>query len=161
MRKKWYWLRYQKKGHQADSKINMKYKRVRRVCCIRKLGTLLFMYIYVTMLLIYDYLDFLDVLDPSPEPSLEVALQACHTRLQGGTSCVAGTRGSGGGGAPDVDPQKPKDHLRPLAVLKTDRQRAFHLSPPILGGNLRPDSGTQNDSFNGVATRSHLESSEG
>jgi len=53
-------------------------------------------------------------LDPSPEPSLEVALQACHARLQGGTSCVAGTRGSGGGGAPDVEvPEK----VDPLAVF--------------------------------------------
>ncbi len=60
-------------------------------------------------------LRLLDVLDPSPEPSLEVALQARHTRLQGGTSCVAGTR-SGGGGAPDMKEVQVKPKLRFGAV---------------------------------------------
>ena len=92
------------------------------------------MYIYVTYITYIQVLTLLDVLDPSPEPSLEVALQACHTRLQGGTSCVAGTRRSGGGGAPDVEASRRRwIHLQFLLKLlenwqdHTDRPFIFRL----------------------------------
>ena len=148
MRKKWYWLRLdtQKKDIKHILRSIWSTKGYGEYVALRnymKLRTLLFMY-SIFMWLNIQVLTLLDVLDPSPEPSLEVALQACHTRLQGGTSCVAGTRGSGGGGAPDVEASRRRwIHLQFFwSFWKTDRpyKPAFHLSPPILGGNL-PDSG--------------------
>lgn len=54
MRKKWYWLRYPKKGHQTYSKINMKYKRVRWVCCIKKLHEIMNVTIHVYLCDLYN-----------------------------------------------------------------------------------------------------------